>query len=136
MSGIEKAIEKNCIEYLRMRGFYCQKIHSGALMVAAGPARYRVNLADRGTPDIFACVRGRLVCIEVKESPEEAAEWERQWQKHVETKQLKKSWERSIYQHVEQDKWRGAGAEIIVVSSVEELDRDINILLEEFSRNS
>lgn len=135
MSGLEKEIESACMSYLRYRGFYCQKVHSGAMMKAGKDgAMYRINLADKGTPDIFACIMGRMICIEVKESPEEVAEWKRQWEKHLETQEMKDSWERSIYQHVEQAKWRNCGAEIIIVSSVQELESDIAFLINEYEK--
>lgn len=134
----EKVLEKNMMEYLRIRGFYCQKVHSGEVYVKKGPLTYKLKLADRGTPDLFVCIRGRLVCIEVKASPEEHAEWERQWQAHLNSadengrKQIKISWERSIYQHTEHQKWRDCGAEILVCSSIDELQRDIDFLLSEY----
>ena len=128
----EKVIARQIREYLSMRGLPNEKIDSGAVFVKKGPAMFKLNLAERGTPDLLTCVRGRMVWIEVKESPEEIAEWERQWQKHLETKTVKASWERSIYQHTIQAKWRDAGAEIIVCSSVEECAEDIEQLIREY----
>jgi len=133
-SATEKNLETTIIEYLRARGFYCQKIQSGAMFVKRGPHTYKVKLADEGTPDIMASIHGRFVGIEVKVSPEEQAEWDRQWEKHLETKQFKPSWQRSIMQHTEHNKIRdgNAAGEVIVCSSVDELHKDIEFLLNEW----
>ena len=130
----EKDLESSIIEYLRARGFYCQKVHSGAMFVKKGPLTYKVKLADQGTPDILACIHGRFVGIEVKVSKEEQEEWERQWDKYLATNQFKVSWERSIYQHQQHNAIRDGNAkwEVIVCSSVEELHQDIEQLLREY----
>lgn len=134
----EKAIEKQCIELLRIRGIWCQKVHSGALMVAAGPARYRVNLADQGTPDIIACVKGRMLGIEVKDSPEECARWRRVIQSYLatgdddHTRTIKPSWEREVCQYLQHELIRKAGGEVILCCSVDELIQDMNMLLSEY----
>lgn len=137
MSGAEKGVENTLIEYLRIRGIYCQKQHSGSVFVKKGPMTYRMKLCDQGTPDIsFGFqVNGIKIWggIEVKKDQEEIDEWERQWQKHLETKEMKTSWERSIFQHMEHEKIRSAGGEVIVCCSMEELDRDINTLIAECS---
>lgn len=134
----EKVIESHCMEVARIHGIYLQKIHSGAVFVKAGPATYKMKLADQGTPDLMCCVRGRFVGVEVKDSPETVAEWERCWDKYLASgndddgRTLKKSWERSVFQHMQHDLIRKAGGEIIVCSSAEEFLEDIKTLLNQY----
>jgi len=130
------------IEYLRIRGIYCQKVHSGAIFVKRGPHTYKVKLADQGTPDLECCVRGHYLAIEVKVSPEEHEEWERQWEAYLATgtnernRTMKTSWERSVLQQMEHDKIRAAGGEVIVCSSVNELEQDIDTLIAEYEQEA
>jgi hypothetical protein len=130
----EKSLEVTIIAYLRARGFWCQKVPSGAMFTKRGPKTYKVKLADEGTPDILACIHTKFVGIEVKKNPEEYAEWVRQWEKHLETKQEKESWKRSLAQHREHNKIRAGNAAgvVIVCSSVDELHADIEELLQEW----
>lgn len=130
----EKDIEKMCIEILRIKGAWCQKIHSGEMYVAAGPARYRVKLADQGTPDIIACVDGRMIGVEVKDSPEECDRWWRVIDAYLatgdseRTRTMKKSWEREVLQYLQHELIRKAGGEVSICSSPEELLADIEQL--------
>lgn len=133
MSGAEKGVENTLLEYLRIRGIYAQKTHSGSIFVKKGPMTYKMKLCDQGTPDIMACLKGRFLGIEVKKDQEEIDEWERQWEQHQKTKELKTSWERSVFQHMQHDLIRAAGGEVIVCCSMDELDRDINTLLAEWA---
>lgn len=138
----EKDIQKQCEELIRVRGGYCLKIHSGNVVVMKGPARCRMMLAPRGTPDIFACYQGRFLAIEMKKSPEEVAEWERHWQAYLASgtdkkgRVIKPAWERSVYQHMEQELMAKSGVEVLICSSVEELDADLNTLAEQYNREA
>ena len=137
----EKALETDLIQLLRIRGVWCQKVHSGAVFVKAGPLTYKMKLADQGTPDIIACIRGRFVGIEVKASPEEAARWQRVVDSYLATgtteknRTIKKSWEREVLQYLQHDLIRKAGGEIMVVGSVEELNADLDVLIKEIEES-
>jgi len=71
----EKEIELSCLNYLRLIGAWAQKINSGKMLKSypnkkTGHAKmYSVKLADAGTPDILACIKGKFVGIEVKKKP-------------------------------------------------------------------
>jgi len=130
----EKDKELAIIQYLRHKGHYCQKIHSGSVMKQhlgkGGYFRnYRIKLADEGTPDIMACIDGHFVGIEVKKDPGARGIWERQWEKFRKTRVLKESWKRSITQHMEHEKILKAKGTVFVICSIEELERDLSEFL-------
>ncbi len=123
----EKAIETQIKSFLRYHGAWAQKVHSGAIMKSytrktgfyKGMSQmYRVKLADEGTPDLLACVKGKFLAIEVKNSPKEVLAWKRS----AETDR------RSAAQHFQQDSIREAGGFTLVVSSVDELEEDLREL--------
>lgn len=121
----EKTLESAIMLALRNRGFWCQKIHSGAVFVKAGKMGYKLKLADEGTPDIISVFRGLFIAIEVKKDADEQRRWEAQWQKHLETGEYKESWHRSIVQHQQHEAIMKAGGVVIVCSSIDELLSDI-----------
>ncbi len=51
MKPKESQIQQACINYLKYKGFYVQRMNSGAIRTATGGM---VKLAARGTPDIMA----------------------------------------------------------------------------------
>lgn len=76
----EKQLEKAIIEYIRWIGGYVQKVQSGvipqAYMTKSGDRTTRwIHLADKGTPDLFACIEGEFLGIEVKKSDREVVRW-------------------------------------------------------------
>ncbi len=59
----ERAIQAACIEYLRYRGYYVQRLNSGGIR----DARHNlVTLAAAGTPDVLAIKDGWALFVEVK----------------------------------------------------------------------
>lgn len=125
----EKGVEAGMIAWLQLQGYYARKVHSGALMVLRGQSMYKVQLAPEGTPDIFACIKGRFVTIEVKKNQEEYEEWDRQWRKYQETGIARKSYRRSLAQHFDQESIRASDGITITCSSLEELQKDIQEIL-------
>lgn len=126
---LEKPLESALIRFLELRGYYARKIHSGGVRISqrtkTGWKTYMIKLAPEGTPDIFCCIRGLFVGIEVKKDAEELAEWERQWEKFQRTRVMKKSYERSVVQHVDHERVMKAGGIVLTVSSLDELQRDL-----------
>ncbi|MDQ2831836.1 MAG: VRR-NUC domain-containing protein [Chloroflexota bacterium] len=59
----ERAIQAAIIEYLRWRGFYVQRLNSGAARVESG---HLIRMAAAGTPDVLAIKDGRALFVEVK----------------------------------------------------------------------
>lgn len=116
----EKAIENQILIWLRYNGFYAQKVQSGALMKSytskQGTKHYRINLADEGTPDILACIRGKFVGIEIKKDLKEIQKWEKELD------------QRSRAQHHQQSLIRESGGITLVVCSVEDLETDLKTL--------
>lgn len=123
----EKLIETQIKNWLRHNGAWVQKVHSGAMRKVytrrrganAGFSReHWVKLADRGTPDLLACVNGHFVAIEVKKDAKEIETWK----KKAETDP------RSIVQHAQHHAIKAAGGRVIVVYSVEGLQRALEEL--------
>ena len=82
MNPSEKVIETAIVNYLRSIGVWCQKVHSGAVLqtyttVGGTKKTYKIKLADEGTPDILACIKGKFVGIEVKKNEKEKQKWEK-----------------------------------------------------------
>ncbi len=50
----EKDIQQACINYLKYKGFFTQRMNSGSIRTAAGGM---VKLAAKGTPDVMAFKR-------------------------------------------------------------------------------
>lgn len=123
----EKVIETHCIAWLRTAGFYVQKVHSGAMTkaytrktgVGRGSSKmYKVKMADEGTPDLLACIKGKFVAIEVKATEAEIAKWRRQ----------KETNRRSFNQHYQQELIQDAGGITLIVCNVEQLIQDLKEL--------
>ncbi len=74
----EKHIEKSIIQYISRIGGWCTKVQSGKLCIGGdrngGRNRY-LHMAEAGTPDILACIKGKFVAIEVKKDLEEVRKW-------------------------------------------------------------
>lgn len=58
----EKAIEHQIEGYLRMKGYYVQKMQAGSMFVEGR----RIKMSKAGTPDILAIKDGQAIWIEVK----------------------------------------------------------------------
>lgn len=56
---LEKHIQQQLIHYLKLKGYYVQRMNSGAMMAHSTKTgkNYRVRMADVGTPDIMAFKR-------------------------------------------------------------------------------
>ena len=51
----EKAIQESIMQYLRLKGYYCQRMNSGMInTMRANGSHGRVRLSPPGTPDIMA----------------------------------------------------------------------------------
>lgn len=127
MSGVEQELLKACIELLRARGCYCQRINSGKIIADYGGKKRMIHLADKGTPDIFACVpdrngQGYFLAIELKKDAAEIKGWSRQWDNFCKERKITASNERSVRQHEEQQKITDAGGEVLVCSSLDDLN--------------
>lgn len=118
----EKLIETQIKNWLRASGAWVQKVHSGAMRKVytrrrgenAGFTReHWVKLADRGTPDLIACINGFFVAIEVKKDAKEIEKWKKQAESNP----------RSAAQHAQHYAIKGAGGRVIVVCSVEGLEK-------------
>ena len=76
----EKETETAIIEYIRAIGGWAQKLHSGSMFKSYSDRsgqikQYRIKMADKGSPDIIACIKGRFFGIEVKRSKNEMDLW-------------------------------------------------------------
>lgn len=63
---LEKTIQTECINYLRAKGYYVQRMNSGGFKVAGAGRDYFITGNATGTPDIMAFKAGRIYFFEVK----------------------------------------------------------------------
>ena len=106
----EKLVEKSIMKRLRIKGHYCQKVHSWIIKTWQGKRTRRVHLADKWTPDLLACVAGRFVWIEMKKDSKEVEKWNKQ------------KTDRDIWQMKQGKLIQKAEGLFCVVSSIEELN--------------
>lgn len=105
-------------------GCWVTKIQAGGLAKAytnrkTGAVKvHRIHLAQRGVPDLLACIAGKFVAIEVKKDAKEIAKWER----------TAKTDPRSIAQHEQQEAILKTGGVVLVVASVEDVEKDLHEL--------
>ena len=64
--AVEHALEKAMIEWLNKSGHYAVAVKSGMIEQLRYGYHSWVHLAPKGTPDIFACIKGKFVGIETK----------------------------------------------------------------------
>lgn len=121
----EKNIETQIKVYLRSCGFWVTKVQAGMMKKSytsrgdrTATREHWVHLADQGTPDLLACIKGRFVGIEVKKDEKEIERWKRT----AETDR------RSAAQHAQQQAIRDAGGITLVVCSVDDLIADLKEL--------
>jgi len=132
----EQEVLKACINYLRWRGHYCQRVHSGLIRQVIGKEVRWIHLADRGTPDILACIDGKFVGIEVKASEAAKKEWHRKVKKSLELKPLVKNDETAVAQHEQMNLIESAGGYTALISSIAELEHMITIITTNESKPS
>lgn len=120
----ESEIQKAIINYLRSEGVYCQRINSGSILQKKGSKTYRIKLADKGTPDIIACIKGKFVGFEVKAGEEEVEEWNRRV--NILSERNVKSYHRELDQYMNHMSIVEAGGSVQVVGSVKDVE---NILM-------
>lgn len=118
----EKDVLKGCIDYLRLRGFYCQRINTGKIFIDNAFGKRVVNLADEGTPDILACISGKFVGIEIKKDEKEFAKWENQYQKYLQTGVMTKASRKSVVQHEQQNLINNTGGCSFTTFSIDHLE--------------
>ena len=63
----EAHVQRQALEYLRLRGIPATRHHAGRVRVG----RSVLNLGEPGWPDIVACWRGRFLGVEVKRPGEQ-----------------------------------------------------------------
>lgn len=51
---LEHQIQTACIQYLRYKGFYVQRMNSGAMRMQSKGKDYLLRMAAAGTPDLMA----------------------------------------------------------------------------------
>lgn len=116
----ETEIQKNIIGYLRIKGFYAQRINSGMTVLMYKGKKRVIRGADKGTPDILACIYGYFVGIEVKNGIKEVEKFH----KKIENCKVKgplKSYRREIDQDYQHSMIRRANGIAWVVGSVVQL---------------
>lgn len=76
----EKAIEKDILAFLRMKGAWCTKVQSGSAFLSyttktGEEHSRRILMADYGTPDIIGVINGHFFAIEVKRNEYLVRRW-------------------------------------------------------------
>lgn len=73
----EKDLQKAVINFIRFHGGYCVKVLCGKFKLHAGTSYERwAHGADKGTPDLVACLNGQFFGVECKVNERVAAAWE------------------------------------------------------------
>jgi len=126
--GIEKDIENSIISYIRMNGWYCQKVHSGSLFKQGKDIMYKIKLADEGTPDILSSINGKFIGIEIKKDQKEIERGDRVVERFIKKGKYPKSNHREVMQHLEAVKILKAGGIVLTVSSITQLIDDLKEL--------
>lgn len=121
----EKELESAIIQYLQLRGYYAVGIKSGKMLATYKGVTRMIHLAPRGTPDIFCCIKGLFVAIEVKKDRDEMGRWERQWERFQKSRVLVASAEHSIEQHQAGEKVMAAGGIYIPCCDFDEFRTDV-----------
>lgn len=122
----EKTVEKEIIHFLNAIGGWATKIQSGSIMKTQFRKRtgeninYRIKLADSGTPDILACVSGRFLAIEVKDSADTIEKW---WRSYGSSSENDKT---AMAQHHHRKIICEAGGAWIIVSSLNDVVEYLN----------
>ena len=133
MTGEEKRNESAIMSYLRANNCWVQKVHSGAIMKSykdrnGHTKQYKINLADKGTPDLIACVPtvitsemvgktiGKFVGIEVKKDEATCRQW-RNYKGHANEQILGQQHQCGLIQE--------SGGLFILTHSFKELKQDL-----------
>jgi len=125
----ENEIQASIIEYIRRIGGYCQRVNSGSMFSSYANkksgdiAHRRVKMADKGTPDILACINGKFIAIEVKRDLKAVERWQKAVSNFFKTGKLTKSNEGAVHQLWEAEKIQKAGGLCIMVNSIDRLDQ-------------
>lgn len=61
----ESEIQKACLDFLHLQGCMARKVNSTGIPDAKSRSRFRNN-PNAGISDIIACLKGQLLCIEIK----------------------------------------------------------------------
>ena len=121
----ESDAQKQILDWLKLKGFYCLRINSGNIAQSYhGDTRY-IQLAPRGTPDVFCIVNGCPVFIEVKKDEKAINQWKKQWENFQKTARVTPYNQRSVDQHKQMNKIREAGGFTIVACDAKMVEDDL-----------
>ncbi len=123
----EKQIEKSIIQYLKLKGFWVEKMQSGHVFVdgsKSGGKSRMINLGGSpGAPDILACINGRFVAIEVKKDEKTTKKWLRY---DLSKSQYIKGYDKRLEaQRRHRDQVLSNGGIHIITFSIEDLEGDL-----------
>ncbi len=116
-SGIEKAIQI----YIKSKGGWSQRLHSGQIITKHGDKSYAMNLAEKGSPDVIACVAGQFYGIEVKSSQKIKDKWLDLYERVKKGEELPESYDREQAQIDQCKKICKAGGKFILASSIDDV---------------
>ncbi len=116
-SGIEKAIQI----YIKSKGGWSQRLHSGMVIIKTGNSERAVHMAEKGSPDLIACVDGKFYAIEVKSDDKVADKWMKLYVRVKQGEKLPKSYHREEAQIEQSKKIYDAGGIYILASSVDDV---------------
>lgn len=116
-SGIEKVIQM----HIKSKGGWSQRLHSGQIVTKYGDKSYAMHLAEKGSPDLIACVKGQFYGIEVKADEEIKEKWMKLFKRVQQGEELPKSYHREKAQIDQCNKIINAGGKFILASSVDDV---------------
>ena len=122
----ESSIEKSIQIYIKSKGGWSQRLHSGQIVTKHGDKSYAMNLAEKGSPDLIACVDSQFYGIEVKSDNKKKDKWLKLYNRHKQGEELPKSYHREKAQIEQCHKIINAGGKFILASSVDDVKEVIN----------
>jgi len=125
----EQEIQNSIKKFIEINGGYCIRTNSGKIPAYNHKgARRFINLGEKGTPDLHACVKSVMIGIEVKKDSKEVQNFMRKVKKYCESGEIKESWKREIAQYLKGCEIIKAGGQFMVVSSVNEVEAELRKL--------
>lgn len=125
----EWQVQNSIIQYIHIIGGKAWRINSWSVKIPGRNGKmYTINLCEEWTPDVFACIKGRFVSIEVKRDEEEVRKRHMETQKRYEGKNMDR---RAFMQQRRWEEIQDAGWLRCIACSCEEVEkflRENNIL--------
>lgn len=125
MNYREQDLLNACIDYIRSIGGYACRINCGKFFKKDNTGRIigSIKLAPKGTPDIFACIKGRFVAIEVKKDESRVRAWMKAVMKYKDKFTYPRCHETTLAQYQQMTQISNSGGKCVIVGSFKSLEK-------------